>query len=163
MILVDNYFLAILCCVICCACWGSWANTQKMVAAKQWSFELFYWDLTVGLFLTALLGAVTLGSMGSEGRTFFQDLAVMDWSSIQYAFLGGVVWNFGNIFLTAAIAVAGMSVGFPIGGGLAWIGGIVFNYLLISLAGQTYQGNRKHSASCVFFSPLFLPTFVASL
>jgi glucose uptake protein len=69
MILVDNYFLAILCCVICCACWGSWANTQKMVAAKQWSFELFYWDLTVGLsnpekryglhFLTALLGAVT--------------------------------------------------------------------------------------------------------
>lgn len=22
MILVDNYFLAILCCVICCACWG---------------------------------------------------------------------------------------------------------------------------------------------
>ena len=108
MILVDNYFLAILCCVICCACWGSWANTQKMVAAKQWSFELFYWDLTVGLFLTALLGAVTLGS----------------------------------IFLTAAIAVAGMSVGFPIGGGLAWIGGIVFNYLLISLAGQTYQGNQ---------------------
>ena len=75
MILVDNYFLAILCCVICCACWGSWANTQKMVAAKQWSFELFYWDLTVGLFLTALLGAVTLGSMGSEGRTFFEDLA----------------------------------------------------------------------------------------
>lgn len=139
MILVDNYFLAILCCVICCACWGSWANTQKMVAAKQWSFELFYWDLTVGLFLTALLGAVTLGSMGSEGRTFFQDLAVMDWSSIQYAFLGGVVWNFGNIFLTMTIAVAGMSVGFPIGGGLAWIGGIVFNYLLISLAGQTYQ------------------------
>lgn len=59
-----------------------------------------------------------------------------------YAFLGGVVWNFGNIFLTAAIAVAGMSVGFPIGGGLAWIGGIVFNYLLISLAGQTYQGNQ---------------------
>lgn len=72
MILVDNYFLAILCCVICCACWGSWANTQKMVAAKQWSFELFYWDLTIGLFLTALLGAVTLGSMGSEGRTFFR-------------------------------------------------------------------------------------------
>lgn len=26
-----------------------------------------------------------------------------------------------------------------------------------------YNENRKHSASCVFFSPLFLPTFVASL
>ena len=71
MILVDNYFLAILCCVICCACWalGKYAEDG---CAKQWSFELFYWDLTVGLFLTALLGAVTLGSMGSEGRTFFR-------------------------------------------------------------------------------------------
>lgn len=139
MILVDNYILAILCCVYCCICWGSWANTQKMVATKKWSFELFYWDLTIGLFLTATLAALTLGSMGSEGRTFFEDLAIMDWSSIKYALLGGIVWNFGNIFLTAAIAVAGMSVGFPIGGGLAWIGGIVFNYLLIVLSGQTYS------------------------
>lgn len=43
---------------------------SKMVAAKNWSFELFYWDLTIGLFLTAALAAVTLGSMGSEGQTF---------------------------------------------------------------------------------------------
>ena len=66
----------------------------------------------------------------------------MDWNSMKYALLGGIVWNFGNIFLTAAIAVAGMSVGFPIGGGLAWIGGIIFNYLLISLAGEVYPGNQ---------------------
>jgi glucose uptake protein len=112
-----------------------------MVATKKWSFELFYWDLTIGLFLTASLAAVTLGSLGSEGRTFFEDISALDWSSIWYALLGGIVWNFGNIFLTAAIAVAGMSVGFPIGGGLAWIGGIVFNYLLITLSGQVYPGN----------------------
>lgn len=141
MILIHNYILAILCCVYCCICWGSWANTQKMVAAKKWSFELFYWDLTIGLFLTATLAALTLGSMGGEGRTFFDDMAVLDWSSIRYALLGGIVWNFGNIFLTAAIAVAGMSIGFPIGGGLAWIGGIIFNYLLITLSGQVYPGN----------------------
>ena len=67
MILVDNYILAILCCVYCCLCWGSWANTQKMVTSKSWSFELFYWDLAFGLFFTALLGALTLGSLGSEG------------------------------------------------------------------------------------------------
>ena len=133
---------AILCCVYCCICWGSWANTQKLVEVKNWSFELFYWDLMIGLFLTASLAAVTLGSLGSEGRTFFQDLEVMDWTSIKYAVLGGIVWNFGNIFLTAAIAVAGMSVGFPIGGGLAWVGGIVFNFLLITLSGQIYPGNQ---------------------
>lgn len=142
MITTSNYTLAIMCYVYCCICWGSWANTQKLVARKNWSFELFYWDLTIGLFLTALLAALTLGSLGSEGRTFSQDLAVMDWSSIKYALLGGIVWNFGNIFLTAAIAVAGMSIGFPIGGGLAWIGGIVFNYLLITFAGNAYPGNQ---------------------
>lgn len=142
MILVNNYILAILCYVICCICWGSWPNTQKLVTTPKWSFELFYWDLTIGLFLTAALAAVTLGSLGNEGRTFFEDLKVLDWGSIKYALLGGVVWNFGNIFLTAAIAVAGMSVGFPIGGGIAWIGGIVFNYLLIMLAGGAYPGNQ---------------------
>ena len=142
MILVSNYILAILCCIVCCICWGSWPNTQKMVAAKNWCFELFYWDLSIGLFVTAAVAAVTLGSMGSEGRTFFQDLATFDFGSIVYALLGGVVWNFGNIFLTAAIAVAGMSVGFPIGGGLAWIGGIVFNFLLIILSGSVYPGNQ---------------------
>ena len=98
MILVDNYIGAILCCVYCCLCWGSWANTQKMVTSKSWSFELFYWDLTFGLFFTALLGVLTLGSLGGEGRTFFGDLAVMDWNSMKYALLGGIVWNFGNIF-----------------------------------------------------------------
>jgi len=58
-----------------------------MVTSKSWSFELFYWDLTFGLFFTALLGALTLGSLGSEGRTFFEDLAVMDWNSMKYALL----------------------------------------------------------------------------
>ena len=28
---------------------------------------------------------------------------------------------------------------------------------------KKWSAVRKHSASCVFFSPLFLPTFVASL
>jgi glucose uptake protein len=45
--------------------------------------------------------------------------------------VGGVLWNLGNLLLVAAIAVAGMSVGFPIGGGIAWVLGIVVNYVLI--------------------------------
>lgn len=142
MILIENFYLALICCVICCICWGSWANTQKLVSSNNWSFSLFYWDLTIGLFFTALLGALTLGCLGGEGRTFLQDLVIMDWTSIIYALLGGIVWNFGNIFFSAAIAIAGMSVGFPIGGGFGWIGGIIFNYLLISFAGQTYPGNQ---------------------
>lgn len=142
MILINSYFGALMCCIYCCLCWGSWANTQKLVAARQWSFELFYWDFTFGLFLTSALGALTLGSMGTDGISFFQNLEQLNDNSVLYALLGGIVWNFGNIFLTAAIAVAGMSVGFPIGGGLAWIGGIVFNYLLIVIAGESYPGNQ---------------------
>lgn len=142
MVLVSNYVLALICCAYCCICWGSWANTQKLVSSPKWSFPLFYWDLTIGLFLTALIAALTLGSLGNQGRTFFEDLQALDWSSIKYALIGGIVWNFGNVFLTAAIDVAGISVGFPIGGGLGWIGGIIFNYLLITLSGGTYPGNQ---------------------
>jgi glucose uptake protein len=142
MVIVNNYGLAIFFYVICCICWGSWANTQKMVTTKSWRFELFYWDLTWGLFLTALIAALTLGSFGSVGRTFFQDLAQANLSSVGYAVLGGIVWNAGNILFSAAIAIAGMSVGFPIGGGIGWIGGIIFNYMLIILSGQVYSGNQ---------------------
>jgi glucose uptake protein len=56
--------------------------------------------------------------------------------------LGGVVWNLGNLLLVAAIAVAGMSVGFPIGGGIAWILGIVVNYILVYLDKGTYEGKQ---------------------
>lgn len=137
MILVDNYILAIICCCICCICWGSWANTQKLVASPKWRFELFYWDFTIGLFLTATIGAFLLG-----GQVFINDLVNLDIQSASCAMIGGIVWNFANIFLTAAIAIAGMSVGFPIGGGLGWIGGIIFNYILIVIAGNTYPGNQ---------------------
>ena len=34
---------------------------------------------------------------------------------------------------------------------------------LFEEARQAIENKGKHSASCVFFSPLFLPTFVASL
>jgi glucose uptake protein len=140
MVLVHSYGLAIFFFILTMICWGSWANTQKL-AARSWRFELFYWDLTLGLLLTAILAAFTLGSLGTEGRTFLQDLAQADGSSILNAMLGGIVWNLGNILLVAAIAVAGMSVGFPIGGGLAWILGIVFNLILVIVDKGKPEGN----------------------
>ena len=41
-------------------CWGSWANTFKGV--KNYRFELFYWDYAVGIFVTSLILALTMGS-----------------------------------------------------------------------------------------------------
>ncbi|MBC8085002.1 MAG: multidrug DMT transporter permease [Hymenobacter sp.] len=109
-------------------CWGSWANTQKL-AAKQWRFELFYWDYVLGIVLTALLFGLTLGSTGDAGRGFLADLRQADAASIGQAVLGGIIFNAANILLVAAIAIAGMSVAFPVGIGIALVCGVVVNYL----------------------------------
>lgn len=129
MILIGNYWLAVLAFIFCMTCWGSWSNTQKL-AEKTWRFELFYWDFVIGLVLTALLWGFTFGSFGDNGRPFWEDLMQADQQSIIYAMIGGIVWNLGNLLLVAAISVAGMSVAFPIGGGIAWLGGIIFNYII---------------------------------
>ncbi len=134
MIVLSNYWVAILFCVFAMICWGSWQNTQKMVQ-KGWRFELFYWDLTLGILILATLAAFTVGSFGTNGRTFLEDLNQAEFSSMLFAMLGGLLWNMGNLLMVAAIAVAGMSVAFPIGGGIAWVLGIILNYINIAMKG----------------------------
>jgi glucose uptake protein len=109
-------------------CWGSWGNTQKL-AGKTWRYELFYWDYVVGILLFSLISAFTLGSIGAEGRSFTTDLAQADLSGVGSAFLGGVIFNAANILLSAAIAIAGLSVAFPVGVGLALVLGVIINYI----------------------------------
>jgi glucose uptake protein len=110
-------------------CWGSWANTEKL-ASKEWSFELYYWDYSIGVLLLALVLAFTLGSTGGEGRGFIADLRQADLKWLGAAFLGGVVFNLGNILLVAAIDIAGMAVAFPIGVGLALVLGVITTYYM---------------------------------
>ncbi|MCO5241485.1 MAG: GRP family sugar transporter [Chitinophagaceae bacterium] len=131
MFIVDSYSLAIVFCFITMLCWGSWANTQKLVQ-KQWRFELFYWDYVIGIFLLSLLAAFTLGSNGEGGRPFLTDISQAEGINIRNALIGGVVFNLANILLTAAIAGAGMAVAFPVGIGLALIIGVIINYILLS-------------------------------
>ncbi len=128
MFIIESYPIAIFFCIITMLCWGSWANTQKM-AASSWRFELFYWDYVLGILLTALLIAVTLGSYGQQGRPFFEDIAQADLSMAGSAFLGGIIFNAANILLVAAIAIAGMSVAFPVGIGIALVWGVIVNYI----------------------------------
>jgi glucose uptake protein len=109
-------------------CWGSWGNTQKL-AGKTWRYELFYWDYVIGVLLFSLINAFTLGSIGAAGRSFIPDLMQADITNIGSAFIGGVIFNLANILLSAAIAVAGMSVAFPVGIGLALVLGVIINYI----------------------------------
>lgn len=127
MFIVQSYTLAIVFCVVTMLCWGSWGNTQKL-ASRTWRYEFFYWDYVIGVLLFSILSAFTLGSFGSEGRSFLPDLMQADWNNIGSAFLGGIIFNASNILLSAAIAICGMSVAFPVGVGLALVLGVLINY-----------------------------------
>ena len=50
-------------------------------------------------------------------------------TSIFSAITGGVIFNLANILLVAAIAIAGMSVAFPVGIGIALVLGVIVNYI----------------------------------
>jgi glucose uptake protein len=128
MYIIQTYPIAILACFVTMLCWGSWANTQKL-AGSTWRFELFYWDYVLGIVLTALVLAFTLGSVGASGRAFLPDVAQADAANVWSAVIGGVIFNAANILLGAAIAIAGMSVAFPVGIGLALVIGVVVNYI----------------------------------
>ena len=130
MFYVSNYTFAVVLCVVCMFCWGSWGNTQKL-AGKTWRYELFYWDYVIGLLLFSLIAGLTLGSFGEHAKWgFIANLRESFGASWLWPLAAGIVFNLSNILLSAAIAVAGMSVAFPVGVGLALVGGTVFNYLI---------------------------------
>lgn len=128
MFIVNSYFLAVLFCFITMMCWGSWGNTQKL-ASKEWRYELFYWDYVIGMFLFSLVISFTMGSIGSEGRHFIDDLGQADLRNIGSVLLGGVIFNASNILLSASTSIAGLSVAFPLGVGLSLVLGTVVNYI----------------------------------
>lgn len=128
MFIVQRYGTAVLFCVITMLCWGSWANTQKL-AGRSWRFELFYWDYVIGILLFSIFSASTLGSIGGQGRSFLNDMAQASPANIGSALLGGVIFNAANILLSAAIAIAGMAVAFPVAIGLALVLGVLVNYI----------------------------------
>ncbi len=132
MILIHEYSTAILFFILAMICWGSWANSLK-IGPKSWTIELFYWDFSIGLILAALLYAFTLGSTGTQGRPFREDLLSLSLNSLLFALISGFIWNTGTLLLSSAIRISGMAIAFPIGGGIAWILGIAVNYIIVLL------------------------------
>ena len=128
MFIVNSYLLAVVFCFITMLCWGSWGNTQKL-AGKTWRYELFYWDYVIGMVLFALLLGFTMGSFGSEGRPFVEDLMQADGKGVLSVLIGGVIFNASNILLSASVSLAGMAVAFPLGVGLALVLGVIINYM----------------------------------
>jgi glucose uptake protein len=108
-------------------CWGSWPNSVKL--AKNWRFELFYWDYALWLFLTSVLLGLTMGSF-FKSETYLQNLFAANRSAWLFAMLAGIVWNLGNVLLTAGVVLVGIAVAFPIAVGMSLIFGVIGSYII---------------------------------
>src|SRR5208337_972379 len=128
MVTVESYSVALALCVLTMLCWGSHANTLKMVP-RSYGFPLYYWDQAIGYLLLPLIVGFTLGSLGSTGRSLIPDLMQGTAYSYAMAICGGIVFNLANILFVSAVDIAGMAVAFPIGIGIALVEGVLINYV----------------------------------
>ncbi|HLK62079.1 MAG TPA: hypothetical protein VKU19_01470 [Bryobacteraceae bacterium] len=120
MILPPSQFGTMIVMIIGLLCAGLWANTFK---AGKVRFEIYYLAFAFGLALAAVLIAFTAGNLGFDGFSIMDDLSHSRKLQWMDAFLAGMVFNLGNMFLVAAISVSGMAVAIPLSLGLALAGG----------------------------------------
>src|SRR5580692_2051926 len=109
-------------------CWGSWANTYKGV--KGYRFELFYWDYAIGIFLAALIYALTMGSLGNNADSFLNNVHSADTANIYRVLFAGVIFNLANLLLVAGIDMVGLATAFPVAIGIALVAGTILSYIL---------------------------------
>src|SRR5580765_835671 len=139
MILPQSYPAVMFLLVLSLLCLGSWASLFKL--AGKWRFELFYLDFAAGLMLAAVLYGFTVGSLGYDGFNFLDDLQHAGRRQWMYVFIGGLIFNLGNMLLMAAVSVSGLAVAFPMGMGVAlllgtgldYAGGTAGNSMLVGL------------------------------
>src|SRR5450755_902476 len=117
MILPQSYPAVLFLMVLSMLCLGSWASFFKL--AGKWRFELFYLDFAIGLLLASVLLAFTVGNIGYDGFNFLDDLQRAGKRQWMYVFIAGLIFNFGNMLLIAAVSVSGLALAFPMGMGMA--------------------------------------------
>ena len=117
MILPQSYPTVLFLMVLSLLCLGSWASGFKF--AGKWRFELFYLDFALGLFLASVIFAFTVGNVGYDGFNLIDALQNAGKRQWLYAFVGGMIFNLGNMLLMAAVSVSGLAVAFPMGMGMA--------------------------------------------
>src|SRR5262245_29534217 len=99
MILPQTYPLVLACMILSLFCLGSWVCMFKL--AGNWRYELFYLDFAFGLAIAVLIYSFTVGNLGYDGFNFLDDLQHAGKRQWMYAFLAGLIFNLGNMFLMA--------------------------------------------------------------
>ncbi|HSR07603.1 MAG TPA: hypothetical protein VLM42_10655 [Bryobacteraceae bacterium] len=140
MILPASQAATLVLLVISLVCWGTWANTLKL--AGKWRFELYFYDFALGFALLAVVAAFTGGTLASSELTFQENFLVASYRNIAYVLVAGVIFNIGNMLLTATVSVAGMALAFSVTCGVALtvatVRALVFDSpsgMLVALAG----------------------------
>lgn len=128
MYVPQTYGAALCLMITAMLCWGSWANTMKLV--PKWPFQLFYWDYVIGLLLVTVVAGLTFGSTDQSANAFLRNLKGAGGEKIAYGLAAGALFNLANLLLVAAISIAGLAVAFPIGIGLALVVGVILNYVI---------------------------------
>jgi glucose uptake protein len=173
MILPASSSIALAILVISMICWGTWANTQKLARPRR--FELYYFDFLAGFLLIAIVAAFTLGSFNSNELTFQDNFLITGYRNMVWAAGAGMVFSIGGIFLAGTVAVAGLSVAFPVALGTAavvetaWnlttgvrvgtmlsLGGILFLVLAMVIVTYAYASHLDRVLSAVK-QPVFRP------
>ena len=127
MTLPTTYLAGILLMIFSMLCWGSWANTQKLGKGR---FELYSYDLSVGVVICAAILAFTFGSLNSSELTFQENFLIVTYRKMAYCVGGGMVFNLANLLLLGAMSIGGLAVAFPVSLGVAAIVSAVWNFAL---------------------------------
>lgn len=144
MILPATTLASLLLLILTLFCWGSWANTQRLVF--KWRFELFYYDFALGVAACVVIAVFTFGSMNSQELTVSDNMMLAAYRKIAYALAAGVIVNLANMLLVAGISLSGMAVTFPLSFGIALMVTSLTNYI----------GNPQSSNALLLFGGLTL-------
>lgn len=144
MILPATTLASLLLLMLTLFCWGTWANTQKLV--YKWRFELFYYDFALGIAICALIAVYTLGSANPQELTVSDNMLIAGYRKIAYALATGLVINLATIMLVAAISLSGLTVAFPISFGVG----------LIVMSLTNFIGNSGASNTALLFGGVVL-------
>lgn len=138
MILPGSFIASLILLIVTLLCWGTWANTWKASSSK-WRFELYCFDFAVGAFIAATICALSLGTFGWDGFSFLDDIRLAGKRQDFFGFMGGVVFNLGNMLLIGAMSVTGMSIAFPTGIGMSLVAGAIWSIFLGPAGSLTYR------------------------
>jgi glucose uptake protein len=113
--------------IVSLICWGSWPVLFKRATKAR--FEFFAYDFAWGALLASVLAAYTLGSWNTHDLTFQDNFLIVGVRKEMVAFACGAIFGIANVMLLGSVAVAGMSVAFPIAYGIAWAALALWNMI----------------------------------